>query len=748
MLALVALASILIADAPINPPLTDPASVQKAYQEARSGSRRSSDDQVRLAYWCEAHGLPAERMRHLTLALLADPGNAAARGLSGLVNRDGHWMRPEAVAERQRTDAALAATLAEYDTKRSATPYIADAQFSLGLWADDRGLKDQAKAHFTAAIRLDPAKDAAWKRLGYVKHDGRWMTDHQITLDKADAEAQKLADRKWKPLLEKWKAQLSRPSQKAGAEANLLGLTDPRAVPSVGKVFIASDPDQTRAAQLLGQIDAPGASRGLAYLAAFGTSAETQRVATETLRRRDPREYANLLIPFIHKLIRYEVKPVGGPNSPGVLYVEGQKANVRRLYEPRSLIQPTDRIAIDRFGQPVVERELSSWAYSKGGRPFNPGTLTGIGTSYDDFYTANNLLLGDLTTSSGGSPRLHINTQLDPTTARFEAMARGSSSVNDLAAGVRSIQKTNSAGNHQAHAAWISPTGMLLSNGAQIDPRDAAQRTTAEFPLAQAVDESFRSALASQQQLNNDVAQIERQNRSIQTMNDRVVGILNNATGQNLSDDRSVWERWWVDLLGYAFVAGQSEVNPTFVEVIPSGYQPEVSPSNVVRQGLYVSGISCFGAGTAVQTLTGPQPIETLKVGDLVLSQSTSTGALGYQPILVTHHNPPSSTFRIKLGNDVIVASHFHRFWVAGRGWVMARDLKAGDPVRTLGGIWAVDSVEAGKVELVYNLDVAEDADFFAGDSAALVHDNTLPDTRLVPFDTPAATTLKGVAAR
>ena len=39
----------------------------------------------------------------------------------------------------------------------------------------------------------------------------------------------------------------------------------------------------------------------------------------------------------------------------------------------------------------------------------------------------------------------------------------------------------------------------------------------------------------------------------------------------------------------------------------------------------------------------------------------------------------------------------------------------------------------------VYNLDVAEAHDFFAGAAAALVHDNTLPDTRLVPFDASSA---------
>ncbi len=32
--------------------------------------------------------------------------------------------------------------------------------------------------------------------------------------------------------------------------------------------------------------------------------------------------------------LKYEVKPVGGPGSPGVLFVEGQQFNVNRFYAP------------------------------------------------------------------------------------------------------------------------------------------------------------------------------------------------------------------------------------------------------------------------------------------------------------------------------------------------------------------------------------------------------------------------------
>jgi hypothetical protein len=145
--------------------------------------------------------------------------------------------------------------------------------------------------------------------------------------------------------------------------------------------------------------------------------------------------------------------------------------------------------------------------------------------------------------------------------------------------------------------------------------------------------------------------------------------------------------------------------------------------------------VSCFGAGTPVRSLRGQSPIETLRVGDQVLVQDLKTGALGYRPIVLVHHNPPSPTFLIKLAGETIVSSPFHRFWKARQGWVMARDLEPGDTLRMLDGLARVEAVEAGPVQPVFNLDVAEDHDFFAGSGGALVHDNTLPDLRLAPFD-------------
>jgi hypothetical protein len=191
---------------------------------------------------------------------------------------------------------------------------------------------------------------------------------------------------------------------------------------------------------------------------------------------------------------------------------------------------------------------------------------------------------------------------------------------------------------------------------------------------------------------------------------------------KNLGDDEDAWNSWYYDKIGYRYTPSPKL---TYRQSFPQLQTPRIT--------------SCFAAGTLVRTLNGQRPIESLSVGDQVLSQDVKTGSLGFQPILVVHHNRPDQTVDVALDNgDRLVASRFHRFWLAGRGWVMARDLKIGDPLRTLGGLSRVRAIAAGPVVPVFNLDVAGGRTFFVGEHDALVHDNTMPSKIEFPFDAKA----------
>jgi hypothetical protein len=136
-----------------------------------------------------------------------------------------------------------------------------------------------------------------------------------------------------------------------------------------------------------------------------------------------------------------------------------------------------------------------------------------------------------------------------------------------------------------------------------------------------------------------------------------------------------------------------------------------------------------------VHTIDGPRVIESIQVGDRVLSQNPTTGQLAFEPVVATHLNNPSPTYRITIDGERVVATGIHRFWKAGAGWVMARDLKAGDRLRRIGGIVEVASIAADKTQPVYNLDVADNRDFFVGTQGLLVHDFSFVQPVLALFD-------------
>ncbi len=139
-------------------------------------------------------------------------------------------------------------------------------------------------------------------------------------------------------------------------------ISNPRAVQAIYSEFgVRSPKDQVIAIQLLGQIDTPLSSKVLALMAVYGKTPDVRRRATETLRRRDADDYLPVLVALLQDPLKYEVRPVGGPGSPGVLFIEGERANVRRVYAPpvpSVSFRPGDIIGYDASGMPTLIRPL------------------------------------------------------------------------------------------------------------------------------------------------------------------------------------------------------------------------------------------------------------------------------------------------------------------------------------------------------------------------------------------------------
>jgi hypothetical protein len=573
---------------------------RKAYDQLRAAAGRDPESQVRLALWCESHGLQAERVKHLSIAILADPSHATARGLLGLVEHHGKWAKPQAVADKLKADETASRSLLEYNARRDKLRDSPKEHYELALWCEEKGLKTEATVHFMNVTRLDPSHELAWKHLGCKKYNGAWMSEDQIASVKAETEAQKAADKHWRPILERAKSRLAEKRNRASVEEKLAAITDPRALRSIWAVFAMDVPaSQDIAVRLLGQIEGAASTNSLAVLAVKGGSPEVRRHAAETLKRRDPREYVDTLINFLNKPLKYEVRPVGGPGSPGILFVEGEQYNVRRVYNP-----PDGTVPVPA--------------------PTGRGNLTGV--------------------------------------------------------------------------------MMITEQNRQV--------TNANTAIAQ-------DALA------RDVAQMAAINEEITRANGDSLSLLESVTGQKFGADQKAWRGWWTDQKGYAFITPEEpSIKPTLDQFVPI-------------QGIQGRGYDCFAGKTPVRTLEGLKPIETVRVGDQVLTQDAKTGSLQFRPVVTAFHYPPAPTLRVQFDSEEVVATGIHRFWKAGKGWVMARELKPGDDVRTVGGMSRVVSVSADKVQPVYNLEILGRADYFVGRDDKLVHDHSLVEPTTAPFDAP-----------
>ena len=182
----------------------------------------------------------------------------------------------------------------------------------------------------------------------------------------------------------------------------------------------------------------------------------------------------------------------------------------------------------------------------------------------------------------------------------------------------------------QDYLTWLRP-GIASSVGKRVamaqtaqdyslswlDPRmfDAsAMAASRDLEIAQ-VQARVQSLVAvSQRQLNDDVAAIEARNVEIRAVNDRTRPVLKAVTAQDLGDAPEAWTAWWTDQKGYALKTPGPAPKPTFTTFVENPLSP-------------ITHNSCFGAGTPVRTLTGPRPIESIRVGDRVLAQDTTTGA-------------------------------------------------------------------------------------------------------------------------
>lgn len=259
-----------------------------------------------------------------------------------------------------------------------------------------------------------------------------------------------------------------------------------------------------------------------------------------------------------------------------------------------------------------------------------------------------------------------------------------------------------------------SPVGMLAN---LVTPASLPEQTTTNAKTASRAVSTAGAARSARQYEEEIIAgerKVAETNQQVAVRNQRIVAVLTGVTDQSLGSEPRPWWDWWQDYTDY-YRTGERPVMASI-----DSYNDYIIPPAQLS-----GSVECFAAGTTVWTKTGQRPIETLRMGDLVLAQDIDSGEIRYKPVLARTLRPAGPTLEISTGEEKFQSTRGHPLWVAGVGWRMAKELETGAVLNTLSGSGRIEAIQSAADAETYNLVVADFNTYFVGRSGILAHDNT-----------------------
>ena len=141
---------------------------------------------------------------------------------------------------------------------------------------------------------------------------------------------------------------------------------------------------------------------------------------------------------------------------------------------------------------------------------------------------------------------------------------------------------------------------------------------------------------------------------------------------------------------------------------------------------------SCsFAAGTPVATPSGPRSIEDVETGDWVLAKDEETGRVEPKQVSLAYDSVHEDAVLLSVrqldgGEETVLTTSEHPFYVPGEGWVPAGMLSVADELLVLSGeTVSLESLGFPSEPLTaYNFEVENFHTYAVGKSAIWVHNN------------------------
>jgi hypothetical protein len=229
------------------------------------------------------------------------------------------WLRSDEVQQFAAKDSRLAA----YRKTREKTADTVDGQIELARWCVKRKLEDQARAHWTRVLELDPNNIEARQRLGFKAINGAWVNEGDIAEAQAKAQQASQAAAKWIPRLEKLRDQLNgdKTSQKEKARKELTALRDPDAVQAIDTVFCRQSLDTALlGVELLKNMPSAQAAGVLAGHAIYSPWPQVRLAAALALQSQEKYNYVPLLIEATQQLLAAQTQAAAANSKMCVVY--------------------------------------------------------------------------------------------------------------------------------------------------------------------------------------------------------------------------------------------------------------------------------------------------------------------------------------------------------------------------------------------------------------------------------------------
>ena len=141
----------------------------------------------------------------------------------------------------------------------------------------------------------------------------------------------------------------------------------------------------------------------------------------------------------------------------------------------------------------------------------------------------------------------------------------------------------------------------------------------------------------------------------------------------------------------------------------------------------------CFTADTEILTMTGEVPIQYIEAGDIVWSMDMETGEIRLAKVSRAFQCQAPEIVTVTVAGEGIETTTEHPFWVAGKGWTAAKDLRLCDEVITFSGeLLDIENISIVAAPTpVYNFEVEGTHTYYVSGSQVLVHNTCNPKTKV-----------------